>query len=184
MITTQQHAAIAAIIILSGMMPSCMMPDPMFSENVGMIQDINYPPSKIVGTWASFDNSPLQPDELKTENKTYYEIYPKGRGKTVQSSKSLATGNSIAMEANFKWEYLGANTWKIKLPPSSEYRITDSRSMTMGSIGARECQVRYYEGNLYQMKGGQVWVPATARNISELAKRRREQDPIIQMNLQ
>ncbi len=178
------HVAFAAIIILSGILPSCTMPDPMFSQNVGMIQDTNYPSSKIVGTWASFSASPFQTETEAREDKAYYQIFTGGRGKIRQSSKNVANGHFIAMEANFRWERLGPNRWRIMLPPSSAYRVTDSRVMTMGSIGARECQVRYYQGSLYEMTTGSVWVPANAENISNLTKRVREQAPVIQLNLE
>ncbi len=179
----QQHAAIAAIIILSGSLPSCVMPDPMFTQNAGMIQDINYPSSKIVGTWASVQVAAIQTDTVKMEDKTYYEFFSNGRGKTRQSSKNRATGSSISMEANFRWKYQGANTWKIMLPASSEYRVIDNQNMAMGNVAAREGQLRYYQGNLYEMDTRQIWVRATAENIANLAKRHRENDPIIQLNL-
>jgi len=181
---TTRHAAIAATMILSGLLPSCIMPDPMFSENAGMIQDINYPSSKVVGTWVSFNASPFQTETDVKEDKSYYDLWPNGRGRIRQSSKNLATGHSIAMEANLRWEYLGSNRWNVMLPPSSAYKVTDRNQMTMGSIGARVSQVRYYQGNLYDMDVGDVWVSATKGNISELTKRRREQEHVFQLKLE
>ncbi len=180
---TKQHSTIALSLLLTVLLPSCMMPDPMFTQNSGMIQNVNYPASKIVGSWTSFRTSAIPTNTEMREDKIYYDILPNGRGKVRQSSKNLATGHFIAMEAKFKWKYMGENQWNIMLPSSSEYRVTDSLEMTMGSIGARECLVRYYQGNLYEMKSGEVWVPSNKKNISELTKRRREQPAVFQLNL-
>ena len=178
-----QFAAGLVIIILSGILPSCKVPDPMFLRNAGNIQGINYPSSMIVGTWVSMSVPPLPSDTLMIEDKSYYDIYPGGRGRVRQSSKNLATGNFIAMEADFTWDYQEANCWRIMMPPSSKYKITDSRAMTMGSMKAREFQVSYYQGDLYEMTTEQIWVIANAENISRLAKRLREKDLVLHISL-
>jgi hypothetical protein len=159
------------------------MPDPMFSENVGMIQDTNYPSSKIVGTWATFGASPVQTETVNNEVKIYFDINSNGSGRIRQCSKNLATGHDMSLEANFRWKYLGANRWDIMLPSSNEYKTTDSNLMTKGNIGARTVHVRYYQGNLYEMTGGGVWVPANRENISEMANRRRQEAPVLRLNL-
>lgn len=180
---TKKHTAIAALLILTGFLPSCVMPDPMFSKNARMIQDVNYPATKILGTWASFSSSPIPTETQVIENKTYYEIRSGGRGKLRQSSKNLVTSNFIAMEANLRWEYLGENNWNIMLPATSEYRVTDSRDMTMSSRGSRTLHVRYYQGDLYEMTKHTVLVPANRDSISELANRRRQQAPVLELKL-
>jgi hypothetical protein len=163
---------------------SCAVPDPMWSANAGSIQDVNYPSTKIVGTWATMVMSEVTTNTAAPEVKVYYEIRPGGRGHLRQVSTNRATGAGMTLEADFTWKYLGSNKWLITLPPSTEYKITSSNNSQIGYRDSVTMNARYWNGNLYVMPGQQVWVPADAEHVAAMAQRMRGQPQLLHLDLQ
>jgi hypothetical protein len=172
------------VTIFAATLCSCAVPDPMWSANAGRIQDINYPSTQIVGTWATMVISEVTTNTEAPEVKVYYDIKPGGRGHLRQASTNRATGGSMSLEADFTWKYLGSNNWVIVLPPSTDYRITSSNNAQMGYRASVSMNVRYWNGNLYVMPGQQVWVPADADHVAAMAQRMRSQPTLLQITNQ
>ena len=167
----------SGILLVALLLCSCTTPDPRFVENASKIEDISYPPGKIVGTWAAVYISVVQAQNVDSEGKVYYQIRPGGKGLMRQASKNTSTGESLSLEGDFTWKYLGANRWMINMPPSSEYRITSTSHMSMGYRPAVTFYVRYYNDELYITPGSNVWVRADREHVEELARRVRSAPP-------
>ena len=103
----------------------------------------------------------------------YFIISSNGHAAIRQSIANKADGGHLCMEANTRWEYMGKNKWKITMPASSDYRITDSKGLTPNSWNATVETLRYYNGELYMMPSCQILVRATSENIKEMADRER-----------
>ena len=159
---------------------SCVMPDPLYMQNVGRISDIEYPPEKIIGTWAAMSVSPFQTLTQDMESKTYYDLRSGGGGRARQADRNNITGSYISMEASIRWAYLGQNRWKISIPGSSAWRVTSSKNMTKGECAPFGHVVRYLDGRLYTDKG-RVWVKAQPGEVSRMAQRLRSQPKLIRV---
>ena len=174
------------IVVCTAMtLASCAVPDPMFLANSRNIQDIEYPETKIVGTWVHVSIAPVQTDQVAIERKVYLDIYATGRGRVREAVKNKANGGRLSAEAQLKWKYLGNNQWKITLPGSDHYRVTDSYLLRMDPAqnkGAGDVLVRYYNGNLYDFQSQRVLVKATVENVSQLANRMRSQTPVLHLD--
>lgn len=155
----------------------------MYSQNAAKIQSVDFPRDKIVGTWASMGMNAFVSPDVAMESKIYYEIRPNGAGTLRQADMNRANGHSISIEAEFTWRYLGKNSWMIRLPASTEYRVIANNQMNMGYRGPITFTVRYFNGNIYMPQGKEVWVPADREHVSELANRFRSQ-PRVMLNLQ
>ena len=155
----------------------------MYTHNAARIPNVDYPPSIIIGTWASMGLSAVQTTNISMESKCYYELQPNGRGKLRQANMNRVSGASISMVADITWKYLGGNNWMIILPPSTEYRVVASNNMTMGYRGSVALTARYYNGNVYVTPGNQVWVKADREHVAQLANRLRNQ-PRVHLDIQ
>ncbi len=176
---------IIAVILATGLLVSCAVSDPVFLKNSGKISDTNYPANKIVGTWAHVWVSPVHTSSSANERKLYLNILPNGNGRVRDVSRNLANGGHLSAEAPLTWRYEGKNWWRITLPALSAYRVTDSYRMSLApglDKKASDVRVRYFEGNLYDFRTKQVFVPANAQSVSELANRMRRETPIIKID--
>jgi hypothetical protein len=178
-----KRLAVHTALILAVTLCSCALEDPMYSQNAARIPNVDFPRDKIAGTWASMGMNAFVTPEIARESKIYYEIRPNGTGTVRQFSLNRPDGHFLTIEAEFTWRYLGKNTWTVRLPASTEYRVISSSQMTMGSRGPVAVTVRYYNGNIYMPQGKEVWVPADREHVSQLANRLRSQ-PRVMLNLQ
>jgi len=172
-----KHLLKAFVLIYAATLCSCAMPDPKYSANVSRISDIDYPRTKIVGTWADVYVKQIQTSDADAEGKVYYEIYSNGSGTVRQASRNPVTGRSMSIEATFKWHYLGKNKWSIILPPSTQYRVVESSGFEMGYRDSVTMFVRYYNGELYQTPTSHIWVQADSAHVSELSQRIHSNQP-------
>ncbi|MDD5200003.1 MAG: hypothetical protein PHC88_09385 [Terrimicrobiaceae bacterium] len=176
---------ILTAVLAAVALTSCMTPDPMFLENAGRVQNANYPPNKIVGTWVHFSVNPVQSDTLAMEHKLYLEILPRGRGKVQELASNVADGSRLVVEAPLTWSYEGRNLWQVTLPPASAYQVIENdqvRHVSGNGGGASRIPLRYYEGNLYDFDEKQVFVPANQRSVSALTGRMRQATPVLRLN--
>jgi len=158
----------------------------MFQANARRIQDIDYPVTKIVGTWVHVAIVPVRTDYEEIESKIYFEFQPGGKGLTRQATRNKMNGGHLSAEAAFGWKYLGKNHWQITTPGSSAYRVTDSHLLkrdTSFNRPPRSFVVRYYEDGLYDFETRRVFVRATASNVSALANRMRGHQPVFHLDL-
>ena len=127
-----------------------------------------------------------------SEDKSYYDIKPNGKGHVRQIGANPSSGISITMDADFSWKYLGANRWVVTLPPLSEYRVTSANNINLGSRPSYSMTVRYFDGNLYEVAASEiaagetrkVWVPADAEHVGAMAQRLRSQPTLINIDNQ
>jgi hypothetical protein len=182
-----QFASFKNLILLFAVsgLTSCAVPDPMFLANSQNIQNTDYSKNKIVGTWARIRIRMVQDNNDEIEDKGYLDLRPGGTGTVRQATINRANGGYISLEAPLKWQYLEKNWWEIALPPSTSYKVTESHHMmvTPGSYTAAcTTRVRYYDGNLYDIKAQRVMVPATRENVARLANRMRAATPVYHIN--
>lgn len=170
----QKLAFIALVVLLS----SCAIQEQLYTSGSSGIPDTNYPAEKIVGTWVTV-NPNKTGDPGKEDSKIYYDFMPNSRGKTRQFSMYKSSGHSISLEANFSWEYLGSNRWRISLPGVAGYKVIENHGVTVGAIKPRTLIARYHDdklfvtGNALGFQVGMVWVRATRENILESLHRAR-----------
>ena len=183
---TIRHLTKVAVAIYAATLCSCAS-DPMYTLNIGKIHDVNYPPDKIVGNWTSMNVEEFTYNGVASEEKSYYDIKPNGRGHLRLVAANPSSGMSISAEAEFSWKYLGANRWVITLPPSSGYRVTSSNNMQLGPRDSASMTVRYLDGNLYEVAGSgdvsasgyaevdprKVWVPTDEEHVPAMVQRLR-----------
>lgn len=149
---------------------SCAVQEQLYTSGSSGIPDTNYPADKIAGVWVTV-NPNKTGDPGKDDTKIYYEFMPNNRGKTRQFSTFKANGHSISLEANFSWEYLGSNRWRISLPGITGYKVIENHGVNVGGIKPRTMIARYHEdtlfvtGNALGFQVGMVWVRATRENI-------------------
>ena len=174
-----KYSTFLVLISLSISLCSCALQDPKFLANVGSIKDTDYPKEKIVGSWATMMVSQFQSTSLQEEHKMYFDFRSNGRGSVRHFETNKANGNQISMEGSLKWSYLGKNKWKVYLPASSEYRVSDNKGYQMGSWAAEEETLRYYNGELYMTPTCLILVRPTRDNMSEMAKRQRDRGPLL-----
>ena len=160
------------------------MPDPLFTQNAANIRDVEYPRTTVVGTWVTMKVSPIQTPSLDLEVKCFYELNSGGGGKMRQAVVNHTTKGKIGIEASISWSYLGNNHWKISLPSSDKFKVTDNRGgWEVGAKGAQDIFVRYHEGRLYEGKTGSVWVRAEHRAVKDMTERLRSQPPILRVTM-
>jgi hypothetical protein len=173
------------LIFFAGAFCSCTIADPLFLENSGRISSVNYAANKIVGTWVHVNISPLRTNTQAMESKVYLDFRSNGKGKVREVALNRVDGGHLSAEATMRWIYNGGNLWKVTLPPSTEYRVTDSYLLRRTPEAYKEAKsilLRYYDGNLYDFESRQVLVPANMQSVSELANRMRRQTPVIRLN--
>ena len=172
------HSTLLAIVVagMACLLASCGHPDPLYFQNARYIKDCEYPKNRIVGSWATLQTPVVSSDRVHIEDKSYFQLRSGGTGQVRQFSKNYRSGSTIELEANLHWSYLGRNHWRISLPSSDAYRVTNvTGGMSKGYRGPVNHVVRYYDGRLYEPQRARVWVPLTEREIKALAERMRSQ---------
>lgn len=156
--------------------------DPLFDATVAAIRDVEHPPTKIVGTWMDFGFRRNLSGRVNEESKSYYLFRPDGSGRNRQFTFFPSTGNSIEIEADVTWSYVGKNKWKVSAPSSAGYHVVSSNGPTMGHRPAVTEQVRFHEGRLYFMRSGLVVAPleeTEARAMIERIRAVRDSRPAL-----
>lgn len=165
-------------VTIMWLLNSCAVEEARYTSTKGDISSTNYSPEKILGLWVTV-NPNRTGDPAKDDTKIYYDIMQGNRGRTRQFSMYKATGHSISLEANFTWEYLGNNRWKISLPGIAGYKVIENHGVNVGDIKPRTLIARYHDDKLYVtgnalgFQVGMVWVRATRENISDSLRRAR-----------
>ena len=162
------------LLLPIALLSSCAIQDPEFTRTVSQIQDVDYPPGKIVGSWFHVEYDPVRTNVRDMEYKQSIEFRSGGRGTHYQYAKNLVDGRGIELEGEITWSYLGKNRWQIVRPPTTSYRVIKSNGPTIGSGPGVTLTVRYHQGKLYYPRAGQIWVPHNETEVRNLLQRMRQ----------
>ncbi len=173
------------LLLAACLLASCVIQDPEFARTASQIQDIDYPPNKIIGSWFHVEYDPARTNRRDMEYKQSIEFHPGGRGTHYQYAKNLADGRSIELEGDITWSYLGRNHWQVVRPPTSGYRVIRTKGLSIGQGPGVTLDVRYHDGKLYYPRARQIWVPHTENEVRRLLNRMRQarlaQQTVIQI---
>ncbi len=173
---------VSALLTVTALLASCAVPDPKFLAHAGDVRNVDYPENKIVGTWAHVSIMPVRTTQIELESKSYLEIRPGGTGRKREVSTNKLTGGYLAAEGNFRWAKTGRNQWRISLPGTAAYRVTDSYLMAQDKSITKppvDIYLSYHNEELYDFSTKRVLVRATPANVTQLANRMRSQTVVL-----
>jgi hypothetical protein len=175
MIQSAKFAQVCLFLSASAL-TSCVIPDPVYQQNYSMIQDVDYPASKIGGEWMQIGKHTqnFSGNLAQVEDQLYLFLDENGEGLMNRIHKVSGASKAMISERKCSWDYLGQNRWRIVIRNDTARVVQLPKGYTMNpdrTAPPGVFEVRYFEGRLYPTKTPNTFVKATDTAIKrQLAK--------------
>ena len=155
----------------SMLLVSCVMPDPLFLQRAGSIQNAPYPASKIHGDWMTVSYSPIRSAGEDLEYKFFVRFLPGGSAEFRQFAFNQRGKQHGEMHATASWRYQGNNFWLLSIPGSEQFIIDSSRGSHVIPFPPAVLRLRWHEGRLFDLSREAVWIRLDAGELRRMKQR-------------
>ena len=187
-------------VSLALLLAGCATYDPDFQREYSQVQNVDYPPNKIVGRWLQVGYDPPDHSGMSTEHRVFDFFFADGTGlhqsvcavpDIYQQYRDLFAGTpdftgELIVECTTTWKYLGKNKWEVRNNP--DFKIVSrptwiiSTNPKVGPPGI----VRYYADKLFyaDSRSTAVLVTSDADAAAKIARMRAAAYPRMHTYLQ
>jgi hypothetical protein len=154
------------LLLITFMLASCVIPDPVYQQNHSKIQDVEYDASKISGDWMQVGKHAQNFNGTLTEveDQLYLSLREGGAGLMNRVHKFNGAAKASISERKCTWKYLGHNKWRIIVRNDTARVVQVAKGYTMNpnrSLPPEVFVVRYFDGRLYPTNTPNTFVRAT-----------------------
>lgn len=165
------------LLVLVGALSSCVTPDPVYHQNLGFIEDKDYPNSTVVGMWmiAGGHSQFMENRTVKIEDRFYLLLREDGTGLQQEFHKYDGKPTPSMTERRLTWRSIGRNRWQFVTQPKTVRLLSEPEGMEVTlnrNAPPRIVTFRYYNGRLHPSDVPNTWVRTNEgevkRKLSEI----------------